>query len=71
MRQNTAVLGITCFIEASSVALRESERKKMGKKEDPKELEEASKREKECCTKEAKEGCNFAVPKLPGLMKHR
>lgn len=32
MRQNTAVLGITCFIEASSVALRESERKKMGKR---------------------------------------
>ena len=46
MRQNTAVLGITCFIEASSVALRESERKKMGKKEDPEELVEASKRER-------------------------
>lgn len=32
MRQNTAVLGITCFIEASNVAHTESERKKMGKK---------------------------------------
>lgn len=47
MRQNTAVLGITCFIETSSVALRESERKKMGKKEDPEELVEASKKKRE------------------------
>lgn len=50
MRQNTAVLGITCFIEASSVALRESRRKKMGgKKEDPKESapEEFNKKKKE------------------------
>lgn len=51
MRQNTAVLGITCFIEASSVALRERQRerereKKWGKKEDPQELVEASTKKK-------------------------
>lgn len=43
MRQNTAVLGITCFIEASRVALRESERKKW-QKEDRKEAVVALKR---------------------------
>lgn len=32
VRQNTAVLGITCFIEASRVALRGSERNKIGKR---------------------------------------
>lgn len=32
MRQNTAVLGITCFIEASSVALRQSEKENVGVK---------------------------------------
>lgn len=47
MRQNTAELGIACFIEASSVALRESERNKMGKKKTPKELMEASKKMRE------------------------
>lgn len=38
MRQNTAVLGITCFIEEFTVALKESKRKKIGEKEEPKEI---------------------------------
>ena len=74
MRQNTAVLGITCFIEASSVALRERQRerereKKWGKKEDPQELVEASTKKKK--QENAALDANFAVPLLPGLMKHQ
>lgn len=43
MRQNTAVVGITCFIEASSVALSEGERMKMGEKKTLKSLCELEK----------------------------
>lgn len=38
VRQNTAVLGIACFIETPSVALKESEQNKTGGKKDTKEI---------------------------------
>lgn len=61
-RQNTAVLGHICFIEASWVALRGSARK-MGKKTLKSWL--GIQNSIECYTGRM-QACNFADPKLPG-----
>lgn len=66
MRQNAAVLGIPCFIEASSVALRHSEKENVGEEDDTTDVRF---RKGGCCGRMA--GCSSPVPKLPGLMKHR
>lgn len=60
------MLGIACFIETPSVALKESEQNKTG---GGKRHQRDSAALKDNNAALIKEGCNFRVPKLPGLMK--